>query len=35
MTDQRPPGYPFDAPVPVADDATELDRLAAFLGRKP
>jgi len=35
MTDQRPPGSPFAAPVPVAEDATELDRLAAFLGRKP
>ncbi len=34
MPDQRPPGYPFDAPASVADDATELDHLAAFLGRK-
>ena len=28
-------GMPFAAPEPVADDAPAIDRLAAFLGRKP
>ena len=31
----RPPGTPFAAPVPVADDLPAIDRLAAFLGRTP
>lgn len=29
------PGSPFAAPVAVADDALEIDRLAALLGRTP
>ncbi len=29
----RPPGSPFAAPVPPPDDAPEIDRLAAYLGR--
>jgi uncharacterized protein (TIGR03086 family) len=28
-------GMPFGTPEPVADDAPAIDRLAAFLGRKP
>src|SRR6202043_4214242 len=28
-------GMPFGVPEPVADDAPAIDRLAAFLGRKP
>ncbi len=32
---ERPPGTPFAAPVPAADDLAEIDRLAAFLGRTP
>ena len=35
LPEDRPPGTPFAAPVPVADDLAELDRLAAFLGRTP
>jgi hypothetical protein len=35
MPEDRPPGMPFAPPVPVADDLSELDRLAAFLGRTP
>jgi len=31
----RPPSAAFAAPVPVADDLPELDRLAASLGRTP
>jgi len=31
----RPPGTPFAAPVPVADDLPAIDHLAAFLGRTP
>ncbi|GAC1399435.1 MAG: hypothetical protein NVSMB65_17510 [Chloroflexota bacterium] len=31
----RPPGSPFAAPVPVADDAPAIDRLVAYLGRTP
>ena len=31
----RPADSPFAAPVPVADDAPEIDRLAAYLGRTP
>lgn len=31
----RPPGTSFAAPVTVADDLPEIDRLAAFLGRTP
>jgi uncharacterized protein (TIGR03086 family) len=32
---KRPPGNAFAAPVPVADDLPEIDRLAALLGRRP
>jgi len=32
---ERPPGTAFAAPVPVADDLPEIDRLAALLGRTP
>ena len=35
LPEDRPPGTPFAAPVPVADDLSALDRLAAFLGRTP
>jgi uncharacterized protein (TIGR03086 family) len=35
MPKDRPPGMPFAPPVPVPDDLSELDRLAAFLGRTP
>lgn len=35
MPAKRPPGAPFAAPVAVADDLPEIDRLAAFLGRTP
>lgn len=35
LPSERPPGTPFGAPVPVADDLPELDRLAAFMGRAP
>jgi hypothetical protein len=35
LPEDRPSGTPFAAPVPVADDLSELDRLAAFLGRTP
>jgi hypothetical protein len=35
MTDERSPGTPFATPMPVADDLSELDRLAAFLRRAP
>ena len=31
----RPPGAAFAPSVPVADDLPEIDRLAAFLGRRP
>ncbi len=31
----RPPGSPFAEAVPVADEAPEIDRLAAYLGRTP
>ncbi len=32
---ERSPGAAFAAPVQVADNLPELDRLAAFLGRRP
>jgi len=32
---ERPPSAAFAAPVPVADDLPEIDRLAALLGRTP
>jgi uncharacterized protein (TIGR03086 family) len=35
MPAERPPGGPFAAAVPVADDLPEIDRLAALLGRIP
>jgi len=35
MPGERLPGFPFAAPVPVADDLPEIDRLAALLGRTP
>jgi uncharacterized protein (TIGR03086 family) len=35
LADRPRQGMPFDAPQPVADDAPAIDRLAAFLGRKP
>ncbi len=35
MPGERPPGAAFAAPVPVADNLPEIDRLAAFLGRAP
>ena len=35
LPEDRPPGTPFAVPVLVADDLSELDRLAAFLGRTP
>jgi uncharacterized protein (TIGR03086 family) len=35
LSDRPREGMPFDAPQPVADDAPAIDRLAAFLGRKP
>jgi len=35
LSGERPPGAPFAAPVPVADDLPEIDRLAVFLGRTP
>jgi len=31
----RPPGAAFAPPVPAADDLPEINRLAAFLGRRP
>jgi len=35
LRSERPPGTPFAAPVPVADDLPAIDHLAAFLGRTP
>jgi uncharacterized protein (TIGR03086 family) len=35
LPEDRPPGMPFAPPVPVPDDLSELDRLAAYLGRTP
>jgi len=32
---RRPVGGPFAPPVPVPDSAPPIDRLAAYLGRKP
>jgi uncharacterized protein (TIGR03086 family) len=34
-TAERPPGIPFGNAVPVADDATVIDRLVAWQGRDP
>jgi uncharacterized protein (TIGR03086 family) len=35
LADRPRDGMPFGPPVPVPDDAPAIDRLAAFLGRKP
>jgi uncharacterized protein (TIGR03086 family) len=35
LADRPREGMPFGIPEPVADDAPAIDRLAAFLGRKP
>lgn len=35
LADRPREGMPFGVPQPVADDAPAIDRLAAFLGRKP
>ncbi len=35
LADRPREGMPFAVPEPVADDAPAIDRLAAFLGRKP
>jgi uncharacterized protein (TIGR03086 family) len=35
LADRPREGMPFASPQPVADDAPAIDRLAAFLGRKP
>jgi uncharacterized protein (TIGR03086 family) len=32
---ERPPGFPFAPPVKVEDDRPAIDRLAAFMGRRP
>jgi len=35
LADRPRQGMPFDEPTPIADDAPAIDRLAAYLGRKP
>lgn len=35
LPEDRPPDMPFAAPVPVPDDAPDLDRFVAYLGRTP
>jgi uncharacterized protein (TIGR03086 family) len=35
LADRPRERMPFGVPEPVADDAPAIDRLAAFLGRKP
>jgi uncharacterized protein (TIGR03086 family) len=35
LADRPRQGMPFDEPTPIAGDAPAIDRLAAFLGRKP
>lgn len=35
LSDRPREGMPFGVPQPIADDAPAIDRLAAFLGRKP
>jgi uncharacterized protein (TIGR03086 family) len=35
LADRPRQGMPFDEPTPIAADAPAIDRLAAYLGRKP
>ncbi|GAC1519541.1 MAG: TIGR03086 family metal-binding protein [Chloroflexota bacterium] len=35
LAGERPPGFPFAPVVEVADDLPAIDRLAAFMGRRP
>jgi uncharacterized protein (TIGR03086 family) len=35
LADRPRQGMPFDEQTPIADDASAIDRLAAYLGRKP
>ncbi len=35
LADRPRQGMPFDEPTPIADGAPAIDRLAAYLGRKP
>jgi uncharacterized protein (TIGR03086 family) len=35
LSGERPPGFPFAPAVEVANDLPAIDRLAAFMGRKP
>jgi len=35
LPEDRPPDMPFAAPVPVPDDASDMDRFAAYMGRTP
>jgi uncharacterized protein (TIGR03086 family) len=35
LSGERPPGYPFAPAVPVTADLPAIDRLAAFMGRRP
>jgi uncharacterized protein (TIGR03086 family) len=35
LSGERPPGFPFAPAVPVTADLPAIDRLAAFMGRRP